>query len=116
MIQRSPTHGGALRDADGGRLRQIYSEEALARGITTEKADLIVRLDALRADAAAAEAALRRDARERDADFYGRLEAAGFLLDFGEDETGPLMKYCAAAPATTSTSAPRDLIADGEIG
>ena len=31
--------------------------------------------------------------RERDADFYARLEAAGFDLDWGEDGSGLFMKY-----------------------
>jgi putative flavoprotein involved in K+ transport len=31
--------------------------------------------------------------RERDADFYAALEKAGFMLDFGPDESGLFMKY-----------------------
>ena len=31
--------------------------------------------------------------KERDADFYRRLEKAGFMLDWGEDESGLFMKY-----------------------
>ena len=31
--------------------------------------------------------------RERDADFYDRLDEAGFLLDFGDDGSGLFMKY-----------------------
>jgi len=44
--------------------------------------------------------------RERDADFYARLEKAGFMLDFGDDNSGLFMKYLRRARATTSMSAP----------
>ena len=30
---------------------------------------------------------------KRDADFYARLEKAGFMLDFGDDGSGLFMKY-----------------------
>ncbi|KAG0752657.1 hypothetical protein G6F22_021781 [Rhizopus arrhizus] len=31
--------------------------------------------------------------RERDAEFYGKLEKAGFMLDWGDDGSGLFMKY-----------------------
>src|SRR6202022_407990 len=31
--------------------------------------------------------------REREADFYARLEKSGFMLDYGEDDSGLFMKY-----------------------
>jgi putative flavoprotein involved in K+ transport len=69
----------------------LYSEAALAAGITTERADL---LDASMPFALKhlGGQALTRQIKERDADFYARLAAAGFRLDFGEDESGLGMK------------------------
>ena len=91
MIQRSSTtvvRSASLMELGIGRL---YSEAALAAGITTERADLI--------DASMPFAlkhiggqALTRQLKERDADFYARLAAAGFQLDFGADESGQGMK------------------------
>jgi putative flavoprotein involved in K+ transport len=41
------------------------------------------------------------------ADLYGRLEKAGFLQDFGADDSGVFMKFLRRGRATTSTWAPR---------
>ncbi|MCB9150233.1 MAG: NAD(P)/FAD-dependent oxidoreductase [Caldilineaceae bacterium] len=91
MIQRSSTtvvRSESLMELGIGRL---YSEAALAAGITTERADLI--------DASMPFAlkhiggqALTRQLKQRDADFYARLAAAGFQLDFGVDGSGQGMK------------------------
>lgn len=91
MIQRSPTtvvKSETLMDlAFGG----LYSEDALARGITTEKADMLLASTpyGLLPDG---QKKLTDEARRRDADFYRQLEGAGFALDFGEDESGLFMK------------------------
>jgi putative flavoprotein involved in K+ transport len=91
MIQRSSTT--VIRSETLMRLGfgQLYSEEALQAGITTERADLL--------DAATPFAlrhlggqAQTRQIKECDAEFYQRLAAAGFKLDFGEDESGLGMK------------------------
>ena len=34
--------------------------------------------------------------RERDAEFYTALEKAGFMLDWGDDESGPVHEVYAA--------------------
>ena len=89
MIQRS----GTTVVRGGGREHEsIYSEEALANGVTTELADLMTasvpyRLAAIRG--------IEETQRQRTADagFYERLQAAGFLLDWGEDESGQETKY-----------------------
>ena len=91
MIQRASTTVIKSETLMELGIGSLYSEEALAAGITTERADLI--------DAATPFAlkhiggqALTRHIKERDADFYARLAAAGFQLDFGEDESGLGMK------------------------
>ena len=53
--------------------------------------------------------------RERDADFYGRLEAAGFQLDWGEDGSGLFMKYLRRGSGYYIDVGASELVADGEI-
>ncbi|TIM50281.1 MAG: NAD(P)/FAD-dependent oxidoreductase, partial [Mesorhizobium sp.] len=70
---------------------EIFSEKALARGITTEKADMIVASTPF-ALLPQSQQALYDIIKARDAAFYDRLRGAGFAIDFGDDETGLLMK------------------------
>jgi putative flavoprotein involved in K+ transport len=53
--------------------------------------------------------------RERDADFYARLEAAGFLLDWGEDNSGLFMKYLRRGSGYYIDVGASDLVASGDI-
>jgi len=114
MIQRASTtvvKSETLMELGIGRL---YSEEALAKGITTERADLI--------DASTPFAlkhiggqALTRIIKERDADFYARLAAAGFQLDFGPDESGQGMKAVRNGGGFYIDVGASELIIAGEI-
>jgi putative flavoprotein involved in K+ transport len=60
--------------------------------------------------------ALYRDIRARDADFYARLAASGFALDFGEDESGLMMKALRTASGYYIDVGASELIASGQIG
>jgi putative flavoprotein involved in K+ transport len=53
--------------------------------------------------------------RERDRDFYDRLAATGFLIDFGHDETGLLMKAYRTGSGYYIDVGASDLIMDGKI-
>ena len=53
--------------------------------------------------------------RERDKDFYDRLAAAGFRLDFGDDDSGLFMKYLRRGSGYYIDVGASDLIADGSI-
>src|ERR1700759_3731610 len=91
MVQRSSTHivrSATLMDIVLGGL---YSERAVASGITTERADMIFASlpYAILADV---QTPLYEQMRERDQDFYDRLQAAGFQLDWGDDGSGLFMK------------------------
>ncbi len=84
MIQRSTTHivrSDTLMDIGLGAL---YSEQALANGVTTAKADLIFASLPYRI-MHEFQIPLYDKMRERDADFYAALEKAGFQLDWGAD-------------------------------
>ena len=53
--------------------------------------------------------------RERDADFYKRLEKAGFLLDYGDDDSGLFMKYLRRGSGYYIDVGASELIANGSI-
>ncbi|MBZ9939962.1 NAD(P)/FAD-dependent oxidoreductase [Mesorhizobium sp. BR1-1-13] len=114
MIQRSPTtvvKSDTLMEVGF----EIFSENALARGITTERADMIVASTPF-ALVPKGQRALYDVIRARDAAFYERLAAAGFALDFGDDETGLLMKAYRTGSGYYIDVGASDLIIDGKIG
>jgi putative flavoprotein involved in K+ transport len=114
MVQRSSTHVSTSDSLFKFGTSKLYSEEALERGITTRKADLIN---------ASVPYAIMHDVlkpvmdamRKEDADFYARLEAAGFLLDFGDDESGLFMKYVRRGSGYYIDVGASALVADGRI-
>ena len=114
MIQRSSTHISKSDSLMKHALGPLYSEEAVARGITTEKADLI---NASIPYGLAPE--FQKPAfdaiREEDADFYQALENAGFMLDFGADDSGLFMKYLRRASGYYIDVGASQLIIDGKI-
>jgi putative flavoprotein involved in K+ transport len=93
----------------------LYSEGALARGIDTDRADLIAASTPY-ARFTDSQRALYARIRERDADFYHRLTASGFLLDWGEDDSGLMMKALRTGSGYYIDVGASDLIADGRIG
>ncbi len=114
MVQRSSTHivrSDTLMDIGLGAL---YSEQAVASGVTTEKADMIFASLPYRI-LHEFQIPLYNEMRERDADFYERLERAGFDLDFGEDESGLFMKYLRRGSGYYIDVGASELVADGKI-
>src|SRR4029079_11274233 len=114
MVQRSSTH--ILRSAtllDIG-LSALYSEEAVASGVTTEKADLIFASLPYRI-MHEFQIPLYAEMRERDQDFYDRLEAAGFQLDWGDDGSGLFMKYLRRGSGYYIDVGASELVADGRV-
>jgi putative flavoprotein involved in K+ transport len=92
----------------------IYSEAAVAAGIDVDKADMIAAATPF-ALQPPAQRALYEKIRARDADFYKRLKASGFLLDFGEDETGLMMKAYRTGSGYYVDVGASQLIIDGQI-
>jgi putative flavoprotein involved in K+ transport len=87
MVQRAPSivvKSGALMKHAWGKL---YSEEALAAGITTDIADLTVASVPFRVLPSTQRPLYEQIYRE-DEDFYRPLGKADFLYDFGEDGSG----------------------------
>ena len=114
MVQRSSTHivrSDTLMDIGLGGL---YSEEAVANGMTTEKADMIFASLPYRI-MHEFQIPLYDKMRERDADFYAGLEHAGFELDWGDDGSGLFMKYLRRGSGYYIDVGASQLIIDGEV-
>ncbi|WP_305971348.1 MULTISPECIES: NAD(P)/FAD-dependent oxidoreductase [unclassified Mameliella] len=114
MVQRSSTHivkSDTLMEVGLGAL---YSEEAVANGMTTEKADLIFASLPYRI-MHEFQIPAYEEMKKRDADFYEGLEKAGFWLDWGDDGSGLFMKYLRRGSGYYIDIGASQLIIDGEI-
>jgi putative flavoprotein involved in K+ transport len=114
MVQRSPTHVVKSETLLDIGLSALYSEEAVQSGMTTEKADLTFASLPYRI-MADFQIPLYEQMAERDADFYERLERAGFLHDWGEDGSGLFMKYLRRASGYYIDVGASELVADGRV-
>ena len=115
MIQRSSTHIARSETLLELGLGALYSEAALKNGITTDKADLIFASIPYRL-LPAFQVPIYQAMQQRDAEFYARLEKAGFMLDFGEDGSGLFMKYLRRGSGYYIDVGASELVADGRIG
>ncbi|MCW6509307.1 NAD(P)/FAD-dependent oxidoreductase [Lichenifustis flavocetrariae] len=114
MVQRTSTHIARSESLMELALGGLYSEEAVAKGITTDKADLIFASVPYRI-MHEFHVPVYAEMKKRDADFYARLEKAGFKLDFGDDESGLFMKYLRRGSGYYIDVGASELIADGKI-
>lgn len=114
MLQRSSTHIVKSDSLMELALGDLYSERAVASGLTTGKADLLFASIPYKVLPSMQKQVFDK-IRERDADFYRRLEEAGFLLDFGDDDSGLFMKYLRRGSGYYIDVGASELIADGKI-
>jgi putative flavoprotein involved in K+ transport len=114
MVQRSSTHIVKSDSLMELGLGDLYSERALAAGMTTEKADLTFASLPYRI-MHEFQIPIYDAIRERDKEFYARLEAAGFDLDWGDDGSGLFMKYLRRGSGYYIDVGACDLVADGKI-
>ena len=114
MLQRSSTHIVKSDSLMEIGLGDLYSERAVAAGMTTQKADMIFASLPYRI-MHEFQKPVYDAIRERDADFYRRLEEAGFWLDFGEDDSGLFMKYLRRGSGYYIDVGASELVADGSI-
>ena len=114
MVQRSSTHVARSDSLMDLALGGLYSDAAVKAGVTTDKADLIFAslpykiLHTLQIP-------VYEEMARRDADFYKRLEKAGFMHDFGEDGSGLFMKYLRRGSGYYIDVGASELVADGKI-
>jgi putative flavoprotein involved in K+ transport len=114
MVQRSSTHivkSASLMDIGLG---DLYSERAVAAGVTTDRADMIFASLPYRILHEFQIPAYQQMA-ERDKEFYDRLEKAGFWHDWGPDGSGLFMKYLRRGSGYYIDVGAADLVADGRI-
>jgi putative flavoprotein involved in K+ transport len=114
MVQRSSTHivrSDSLMDI---ALGDLYSERAVAAGVTTDRADTIFASLPYRI-LPQFQIPVYQRIKERDADFYARLEKAGFDLDWGDDDSGLFLKYLRRGSGYYIDVGASELVADGKI-
>lgn len=114
MVQRSSTHivkSDSLMDLGLG---DLYSERALAAGMTTQKADLTFASLPYRI-MHTFQQPVYAAIKERDQEFYDRLEAAGFRHDWGDDDSGLFMKYLRRGSGYYIDVGAADLVANGDV-
>ena len=114
MIQRSSTHIAPSDSLMELALGGLYSEEAVASGIDHHKADLVFASVPYKI-MHTFHIPVYDEMKKRDADLYGRLEKAGFLLDFGEDGSGLFMKYLRRGSGYYIDVGASELVANGSI-
>jgi putative flavoprotein involved in K+ transport len=114
MVQRSSTHVVRSEPLMRHALGALYSEEAVKAGVTTEIADLIFASIPYRIMHTFQIPVYEAIAKE-DADFYARLEKAGFMLDWGDDGSGLFMKYLRRGSGYYIDVGASELVADGKI-
>lgn len=114
MVQRSSTHivrSDSLMELVFGGL---YSEDALEAGLTTDKADMLFASIPYKVMPSFHKPIF--DAiKTRDKEFYERLAKAGFMLDFGDDESGLFLKYVRRGSGYYIDVGASELIANGTI-
>jgi putative flavoprotein involved in K+ transport len=113
MVQRSSTHV-VRSETLMGLMGELYSEQAAANGVTTERADMISASVPYRI-LHEFQIPVYAQIAETDRDFYERLEATGFLHDFGDDGSGLIMKYLRRGSGYYIDVGASDLVARGEI-
>ena len=114
MIQRAPSivvRSDTLREVAWGRL---YSEEAVARGYTTDIADLALASVPFKV-LPDLQRPLYAEIARRDADLYAALSKAGFLYDFGEDGSGLHSLYLRRGAGYYIDVGASQMIIDGRI-
>lgn len=114
MLQRSPTTVVRSPTLMELGFEALYSERALEKGVTTDKADLIFAATPFRL-MPRGQIPIYDEVRKRDAAFYDRLAKAGFQLDFGEDGSGLMMKAFRTGSGYYIDVGASDLIANGHI-
>jgi putative flavoprotein involved in K+ transport len=114
MVQRSTTHVARSDTLMDLALGGLYSEAAVKAGIDTNTADLIFASLPYKA-LPPLQIPVYQQMKDRDADFYRRLEKAGFQLDFGDDESGLFMKYLRRGSGYYIDVGASELIANGSV-
>ncbi|GAA0766399.1 NAD(P)/FAD-dependent oxidoreductase [Ideonella azotifigens] len=114
MVQRSSTHIAPSDSLMELALGGLYSEQAVKNGIDHHTGDLIfasVPYQIMHTF----HIPVYEEMKRRNADLYGRLEQAGFMLDFGDDGSGLFMKYLRRGSGYYIDVGASELVANGSV-
>ena len=114
MIQRTPTTVVRSETMMEVGFAALYSEDAVARGIDVDTADLIFASVPFRI-LPDAQRKLTDEMARRDAGLIARLEAAGFRTDYGPDGSGLLLKALRTGTGYYLDVGCSELIANGAV-
>jgi putative flavoprotein involved in K+ transport len=114
MIQRTPTTVVRSESLMEIAFAPIYSEEAAAKGIDTDKADMIFASVPFRL-MADMQRPVYAEIAARDAGLISRLNARGFMTDYGPDGSGLMMKALRTGSGYYLDVGCSDIIASGGI-
>ena len=114
MIQRTPTTVVRSESLMDVAFAGLYSEQAVARGIDVDKADMIYASVPFRL-MPEAQRPLYEEIAKRDADLIARLNKAGFRTDYGPDDSGLMMKALRTGSGYYLDVGCSELIASGEV-
>ena len=114
MLQRSPTTVVRSETLMELGFEALYSESALEAGITTDKADLTFAATPFRL-MPRDQIPIYAEIRRRDAALYADLKKSGLKIDFGEDDSGLMMKAFRTGSGYYIDVGASDLIAKGRI-
>jgi putative flavoprotein involved in K+ transport len=114
MVQRTSTHIARSDTLMELGLGALYSEQALANGITTDTADMIFASIPYKI-LHEFQIPVYQEIARRDAEFYQQLSAAGFMLDWGDDGSGLFMKYLRRGSGYYIDVGASQLIIDGKV-
>lgn len=114
MIQRSPTTVVRSETLMDVAFRGLYSEEAVADGIGTDRADLMFASVPFRL-MADVQRPLYEEMARRDAELIEGLNTRGFRTDYGPDASGLMMKALRTGSGYYIDVGCSELIASGEV-
>ncbi|CAM4249774.1 MULTISPECIES: NAD(P)-binding domain-containing protein [Corynebacterium] len=114
MIQRSSTHISQSDSLMKYVFGPLYSEDAVEAGIDTDTADLLFASWPYKVLPDAQRPAFDQ-IRKDDAEFYDKLADRGFMVDFGDDDSGLFLKYLRRGSGYYINVGASELVADGSI-
>lgn len=114
MIQRSSTHISQSDSLMKYVFGPLYSEDAVEAGIDTDTADLLFASWPYKVLPDAQRPAFDQ-IRKDDAEFYDSLADRGFMVDFGDDDSGLFLKYLRRGSGYYINVGASELVADGSI-
>lgn len=114
MIQRTPTTVVRSETLMDVAFKGIYSEAAIAKGIDVEKADLMFASVPFRLQPDL-QRELYRTIAKRDSALIQRLNAKGFMTDYGDDGSGLMMKALQTGSGYYIDVGCSELIASGKV-